>query len=225
MNLRLLQDHIAVFRRRLETADDFPMLFAWESQQIFQDNWDLEADDLAAMYDASLQNSTNRSLWKGERYVPKEIMQLFLHTWPDFVRDMFKDLFNENKSADGRIDRFVFHCDELLREYRDMHADFIETRHYHEDYRMVSLYLAFRYPDQYAVYDHETFVTFLRKVGVQDIPQVADPARFFKVMRTVYSLMAKDQELLAAHYQRLEPGRHFMGKSLLLALECCQSAL
>ncbi|NTU88981.1 MAG: AAA family ATPase [Actinobacteria bacterium] len=105
------------------------------------------------------------------------------------------------------------------RDYRDTHPDCVETRHYHEDYRMVSLYLAFRYPDQYALYDHEAFVAFLKKVQAKDIPLVADPGRYFKVVRTVYNLLAKDESLLELHYRRLDPGVHFMGKSMLLGGE------
>lgn len=222
MNLRLLQTHIQAFHRHLETAGDFPLLFAWESQLIFQETWDLDAEDFGAMYDASLQNSTSRRLWKDERYAPKEQMQLFIEAYPDFVREMFKDLFNENKDVENRIDRFLFHCDELLREYRETHPDWIETRHYHEDYRMISLYLAFRYPDQYALFDDMVFRRFLKMTQAKDLPQVADPGRFFKVMRTVYNLLSKEEGLLSAHYQRLDPSTHFMGKSLLLALECVQ---
>lgn len=223
MNLRLLQTHIERFRNYLETAGEFPFLYAWESQRIFQENWDLDAADFAAMYDASLQNSSNRRLWKDERYTPKEQMLLFAQAYPDFLRDMFKDLFNENKDAENRIDRFLFHCDELLRDYRDTHPDYIETRHYHEDYRMISLYLAFRYPDQYAIFDDQAFRRFLHSVQGKDISPVADPGRFFKVMRTVYNLMAKDEALLTAHYRRLDPDRHFYGKSLLLPLESLQN--
>lgn len=219
MNLRLIQEHIAAFRRHLEASAEFPLLFAWESQRIFQESWDMDTGDFAAMYDASLQNSHSRSLWKGERYAPKEIMQLFIETYPDFVRDMFKDLFNEAREVEGRMDRFLFHCDELLRDYRDTHPDFIETRHYHEDYRMVALYLAFRYPDQYALYEHEAFVRFLKKVQAKDAPLVPDPGRFFKVVRTVYNLLSKDESMLELHYRRLDPGVHFMGKSMLLGVE------
>ncbi|MBK6619514.1 MAG: hypothetical protein IPG32_01015 [Saprospirales bacterium] len=219
MNLRLLQDHIAAFRRHLDTATEFPLLFAWESQRIFQETWDPNAVDFAAMYEASLENSHSRALWKGERYSPKEMMQLFIQTYPDFVKDMFKDLFDETREADGRVDRFVYHCDELLRDYRDTHPDFIETRHYHEDYRMPALYLAFRYPDLYALFEDDAFRRFLRMVQAKDLPLVADPGRYFKVVRTVYNLMAKDESLLELHYRRLEPGLHFMGKSMLLGAE------
>lgn len=219
MNLSLLQSHIAAFRRQLEAGADFPMLFAWESQRIFQENWDIDAADFAAMYDASLQNSHSRTLWKGERYAPKEMMSLFIQAYPGFVKDIFKDLFNENREVEGRMDRFIYHCDELLRNYRDTHPDFVETRHYHEDYRMVSLYLAFRYPDQYAIYDHEPFVRFLKKVQAKDLPLVADPGRYFKVVRTVYNLLEKDLSLLGMHYQRLDPAVHFMGRSMLLGME------
>jgi hypothetical protein len=219
MNLRIIEDIVRQFKRRLAAEREFPLLYAWESQRIFQEKWDPAAEDFGAMYEACLQNSTNRRLWKDQRYAPKEIMGLFIAAWPDFVRDMFADLFNESREVEGRMDRFIFHCDELLREYRELHPKFIETRHYHEDYRMVALYLAFRYPDQYALFDDEAFRRYMKTVQAKDPPIVADPGRSFKAMRVLYNQMAKDEELMELHYRRLDPGRHFMGKSLLLGWE------
>jgi len=205
MNLKLLQSHLDEFRRYLETATDFPLLHLWESQRVFQETWDIGSADFAAMYEASLQN---HSIWT-----------LFVQTYPDFARDMFRDLFDENREVEGRMDRFLYHCDELLRDYRENHPDCVETRHYHEDYRMVSLYLAFRYPDRYAIYDHDAFLRFLKKVQAKDIPLVADPGRYFKVVRTVFNFLQKDETILRLHNNRLEQGMHYLGKSMLLGYE------
>jgi hypothetical protein len=169
------------------------------------------------MYDRSLQNSQTRRLWKRENYEPKEVMLKFVELNREFVRQVFLDLFNEQKEIDGRVDRFIFHCDELLREYKEAHPRSIENSHYHDDnYQMVSLYLAFRYPEQYAPYDFEVFTRFMALLGSRDVPKVNDIGRFFKVMRTVYGFLKKDEALMELHRQRLLPP-HYQGDTLLLA--------
>ncbi|MCB0617721.1 MAG: hypothetical protein KDC43_06815 [Saprospiraceae bacterium] len=218
MNLRLLQDHITAFAGHL-AAGDLSELVAWESQRIFQENWDLDAEDLHSMFDRSLDNSQSRRLWKSEGFSPKQRMLEFIELQPDLVRIMFRDLYQQEKDLEGRIDRFLFYCDELMAAYRETHPRTVENNHYHGDYRMIALYLAFRYPDQYALYDFESFRQTLRRLKSAQIPETHDLPRFTKVMRTIYQFLQKEEGLLEAHYRRLDPERHFMGNSLLLSLE------
>ena len=193
------------------------ILYKWESLKIFQENWDIDAPDFAEMYDRSLQNSETKRLWKGRSYEPKMVMLKFIEMQPDFVRFMFKDLFNEEKEIIGRVDRFVFHCDELLREYKELNPRSIENNHYHDDgYQIISLYLTFRYPSNYTLYHFESFQRLLDILGVKDIPQSGDFARFCKVMRTLFKLMSKEEDLLDFHQKRLNKENHFMGNSLLI---------
>jgi hypothetical protein len=193
------------------------VLFKWESLKTFQDNWDIDAPDFGEMYDRSLQNSETKRLWKRENYEPKRVMLKFIDMQPDFVRYMFKDLFDESKEIVGRVDRFVFHCDELLREYKELHPRSIENNHYHDDgYQIVSTYLAFRYPEQYSIYNFDRFQKLLDLMGVKDIPQSSDFARFCKVMKTLYKLMSREEDILKFHLERLSPEKHFMGNSLLI---------
>jgi len=42
------------------------------------------------------------------------------------------------------------------------------------------------------------------------------------VARTLLNLMKKDSELTALHAQRLQPERHYVEESLLLAYEFCK---
>lgn len=220
MQVKLLQQAFQRYQQFLGTPQAEQNLYIWESQQIFQDNWDLEASRLPEMYDHSLQNSQTRRLWKRETYEPKRLMLLFWEMAPDFVRNMFQDLFNEEKAIDGRVSRFVFYCDQLLEEYRDKKPHSIENNHYHDDgYQMISLYLAFRYPDIYTLYRLPLFQRFLEKMGVHNIPQTNDFERFVKVSRTVYKLMEKEESLLAAHQKRLEAAKYYSGKSLLVVFD------
>jgi hypothetical protein len=223
MNLEKLNQSILLYESFLVRHPGYDPYWKWESQKIFQENWDIEAPDLRSMYDRSLQNSRTRRLWKRENYEPKDMMLKFIDLNSEFVRYIFQDLFNENKEVDGRIDRFIFHCDELLREYKEVHPRSIENSHYHDDnYGMVSLYLSFRFPELYAPYDFEKFVALMKLLGSRDIPKVNDVGRYFKVMRTVFKFLQKNGKIPEMHRQRLKPGLHFEGETLLVAADFMQ---
>jgi hypothetical protein len=217
MQLKRIQHYLQEYRKFLTSPAAQERLYAWESQRIFQDNWDMESRDFGEMYDRSLDNSETRRLWKRENYEPKKRMLEFIAMEPDMVRRAFEDLFNEEKSAENRVDRFRFYCDDLLGDYKGKYPLSIENRHYHDDnYQMISIYLAFRFPDKYAIYDHEAFKMLLQKIGSTDIPQAADFGRFVKVMRTLYNFMQKEPDILELHQQRLHPKRHYTAESLLV---------
>lgn len=223
MQLKRIQYYLDHFKSFLESDQKNDRLYIWESQRIFQEEWNLDADDLELMYDLSLENKQTRRLWSRESYDPKRVMLLFWGYQADFVRQMFQDLFNEEKAIDGRVDRFVFHCDQMLQSYQEEHNIAKENSHFHNDnYEMISLYLAFRYPTQYTLYRKEGFHSLLRKLGVTNIPQTHDIERFFKVMRTLFNFMKKDDNLIQLHQKRLDPAIHYMEDSLLLSFDFYQ---
>lgn len=214
---------MAAYKVFLGTVKAEKYLPIWESQQVFQNQWDVAAPEIGKMYDLSLQNSQTKRLWKREAYEPKRMMLAFMEMQPDFVAYMFKDLFNEEKSIGGRVDRFVFHCDELLQEYKQQFPRSIDNNHYHGDrYQMLSLYLAFRYPDLYTYYDGTTFWKVLGRWGTANLPAADDFERFCKIAKTIYSLLAKDEELLKMHQERLVEGEHYLEKSLLVVYDFYQ---
>ena len=218
MNLKKLQAAIQNYEMVLEKNPDHDPYWKWESQQVFQKNWDIEASGFADMFDRSLQNSHTRRLWNRENYAPKEMMLKFGQMNAEYCRFIFQDLFNEEKDIEGRADRFVFYCDELLKEYKSAKPLSIENRHFHDDnYGMISLYLAFRYPAEYTLYDFGKFKKFMAAIGSLDVPKVNDIGRFFKVMRTVFKFLQKNENLMRIHSERLDGRRHFMGETLLVA--------
>ena len=218
MNLQKLNEAVAQYADFLRQHPQHDPYLPWESQRIFQQHWDVEALDLRSAYDRSLENSRSRRLWKRESYEPKEMMLRFCELDREFVRHIFQDLFNEAKDVDGRIGRFVFHCDELLAAWHEAHPASKLNSHYHDDnYWMVSLYLAFRYPAQYLLYDFESFRRLMELLGSRDVPSVNEIGRYFKVMRTIFTFLKKNEEILALHRQRLTPGLHYEGETLLVA--------
>lgn len=223
MQLKKIQEALDQFKTHLGSEAKEEHLYIYESQKIFQENWNLESSDPVSMYNRSLNNSQTRRLWNRENYEPKRMMLEFWRMQPDFVKQMFQDLFDENKKVDGRVGRFVFYCDELLTEFLEKHPRSREGKHFHQDgYQIVSLYLAFRYPDQYSLYHFDRFKRLLSALGTPDMPATHDFDRFCKVMKTLWGFMQKDEELMAAHRERLEEGKHYQGESLLPVYELMQ---
>lgn len=222
MLLNKIQEAIAGYTAWLKSVRHHPYVYEWESVQQFQQHWNPDDPEPAAMFDRCLQNSETRRLWQTESWYPKRMMHLFWQFDARTVRLMFDDLFNETRDVEGRIGRFVFGCDELLRDYKRAHPTSIENNHYHGDYRMIALYLAFRYPDLYAPYDLGIFRQALLRFGARDIPGENDPVRCFKVTRTLMTFLDKNPETAAAMKRHLDPRRHFTGRTLLLAYDFCR---
>lgn len=228
MQLKKLQQQFELFKGYLKKPKSYDRLYVWEAQRNFQEHWNIQAVDLEEMYDRSLTCSQTKRLWKRQAYEPKKMMRAFIQMQADFVQHMFKDLFNEEKEVDARMDRFIFYCDQMLQQFKNLYPSSIENNHYHEDnYQMVSLYLSFRYPLKYTLYRATSFKRTLELVGSMDIPKVNDLSRFFKVTNTIYKLMNRDEQLMQLHRDRLLSNKHYMEDSLLLVYDfyefCTQS--
>ena len=217
-----IQAAIDAYVNWLESERHHPFVYKWESVQQFQLHWDAGAAEPAAMFDRSFQNSRTRRLWQTENWYPKRMMELFWGFEPRMVRAMFDDLFDESRDAEARIGRFLFGCDELLRDYKQANATTVENNHYHADYRMIALYLAFQYPEQYAPYDFEVFQKTMISFQARDIPQQNDIGRYFKALRILMNFLEKDGRAGKALQRHLDRRKHFTGKTLLLAEDFCQ---
>jgi hypothetical protein len=226
MQLKRIQAALAAYKTYLETPENDARIYLWESQQIFQTQWNLEAFDLAAMYNRSLDSRHSRRMWNRENYEPKRIMGVFFLEQADFVKQMFQDLFDEKKTLEGRASRFVFYCDQLLDDHREKHRKSKIDGHFHDDgYQIVSLYLAFRYPAVYNLYDLRSFQQILEKFGAPEIPKTHDLERYAKVCKTLYNMIQKEEEILTLHQQRLNPQYHYMDESMLLVYDFMQYIL
>ncbi|MDX1408887.1 MAG: hypothetical protein R3330_12155, partial [Saprospiraceae bacterium] len=128
-----------------------------------------------------------------------------------YAATAFNDLFDESRSIDGRLDRFLYYAEELLRIYRSSDPDARLSAHF-QDWPVISLYLSGMYPDMYTLYPgREIFNDYLERLQARPT-QVDDLERFFKVMRTTAGFLNKDPGLVEASEPR-PPGH------LLLAHE------
>ncbi len=131
---------------------------------------------------------------------------------------MFKELYSETLDIEGRVDRFTYHCDALKEDMMRDNPRY--QKHYHGGYKMISVYLAFKYPTQYCIYEYPAWKQFMQRVGAKPEPEEHEIGRFFKVMRTVWKILSKDTELIEMHRElRQEHADVYQQDSLLLMWE------
>ena len=214
INKSIFDKYCSEYVAKLAKRDEAHLL-PWECQKNFQDNWDIEELDFGAMYDRSLHSNVSVRLWKRDGYFPKEVMLDFIALDKEFSRSMFRDLFNEDKDIDGRIRRFVYHCDIFLGELKKKYK--LASAHFHDDLYMPSLYLGLKYPEDYTTYSYGLFRGFMEKLGAKNLPIVDDVERYFKVMKVIQKLLFQNEELAAGlEVWRKEP-IYYQGTSLFLA--------
>jgi len=219
MQLKKIQEAIEVYKKFLKNDPENRELFSWESQNIFQKNWDIEAPDFAKMYKESLQNSHTRRWWTGDNFKPKARMLEFIKQNPDFVRSMFRALFDETTTIEKRISKFQFGCEVMMQDFKEDHPTSIENNHFHLENHVISMYLSFRYPEKYAVYFYSEFASMMKKIGSTKVPSFFEMERFFKITKTLTTYLQKDEELMAIHQKTLDAPPLYQKESMLLVTD------
>jgi hypothetical protein len=197
--------------RKSEAYDE---LYKWVALQNFQNHWDIEAQDFRNMYNSSFTCKGGENLWANNHFFPKAVMLSFIEHDHERVREMFRNLFDETLPVSQRFDRFEYHCENLLAELQPLNPSM--KNHFHSDKRMISTYLAFRFPDKYAIYKFTEFKVFNTVMENGDIPGSGEHERFFKNVRVLYNIISKDEELVQLHRNQLTD-ECYKGETLMLA--------
>jgi len=218
MKVALIHEQADKFKTYLKKFQDdsttYPHIHKYENYQNFLDKWDLDELDLNTMFDNSFSSQLSNRLWGGSMDSPKSMMLRFIELNKEFVRSMFRNLFDESKEVGMRMNRFRFHCDQLLMEIQqtDKKAD----RHYHEDYKMISLYLAFNHSESQCYFDYEPFNKTMQIIEAKKVPQHFELERYSKLSNGLFKLLSKDSELLELHSNNIKPYTRYPAGQLLV---------
>lgn len=87
----------------------------WEAVKCFQVNWDVNADDFAAMLTKALSQTGN--LLASVNNFPAKMIIKFAEIAQEEVRAMFIELFDEGKDVYERVDSFKQKSNSLLERY------------------------------------------------------------------------------------------------------------
>ena len=121
--------------------------YKWIAVKHFQDNWDIDAPDFAAMLSAATAKLSN--LLASINYFARGMIIELSKADPEAVRGMFKKLYDENLSFSERIEFFISEAEALRKKYGEG-----KWKSHYQDYHAISTYLWSRYPDSYYIYKY-----------------------------------------------------------------------
>jgi len=211
-----------VFKKHLEVTQSYNELYKYDALANFQKNWDLSELDLAKTYDQSFSSELSGRLWGGSQNSAKEMMLRFIEHDKEFVRSMFRDLYNENKDLGMRVNRFQLHCDELLTALQEKNQNL--NHHFHTT-EEVGLYLCFNEPETYPLYHYASFQIMMQRLESRSIPEEWETERYFKLCSGLYKLLSRDEELVKMHIEKR--GEYYDKPTLLMVndfLTICSTA-
>lgn len=214
MQLDKLKESIEEYKQILQSPDYEPGL-KWAATKQFQDQWKLLFTDLPAMYDKSINDKFVELFWDHRVIHPKAAMRILIAYQPEQAEAMFRDLLNENDAVERRIGRFLFMLDALLSDYKRSHENL--NNHLHDGLKMISVYLSFAYPEQYAIFDYPPFETLMKRLGVANVPGPNDLERYTKILKNINRFLLEDQELLPLLIPHLNRPDFYQERGLLIA--------
>ena len=188
-----------VFREHLRITQSYNELYKYESLANFQKHWNLSELDLGTMYDRSFESELSGRLWGGSQNSAKSMMLQFIERDKEFVRSMFRDLYNEDRDLSMRINRFKFHCDELLAQMQGDGKQ--DSHHFHTD-EEVFLYLSFNSPDSYPLFHYSQFNIMMHRLENRNVPEEWEEERYYKLCKGLYTLLSRDTDLVQLHVEK-----------------------
>lgn len=177
--------------------------YKWEVVKCFQDNWNIDADDFKTMLENSLQK-LNQKLIYG---FAKDTILWFAKNDSKTVREMFKELFDENNKISERLKTFSEKSEELFKKYQ-----YKNSKNSHQTNNTISAYLWLRYPDKYYLYSAEEKVRviaeFLKSEKINNIE------KFYNLYDEICEELKQDNELIDIFKKQITDGKYYSDSEL-----------
>jgi hypothetical protein len=196
MNRQILKNYINEYKLNFDRVSELE-IYKWKAVKCFQDNWNLNADNFHKMLMKSI--SLTQNLLMSGRYFPLGMLRHYSEVKPEKVRNLFKDLYNEEEDILDRIQNFQDGINDLNKALSPGKNSF-------QDHRAIMVYLALCFPSRYFFYKFEMFKQFSEKLGFIYKPvkgHIENLGHFNSMCGLIRYELSKDQELLKLHKNRI----------------------
>jgi len=188
--------------------------YKWEAVKCFQDNWDIDADNFAEMLNRALERSGN--LLASYNMYSKSAIVYYAEKDYEKVRQMFRALYDEEADLVERIKNFADRAEEIKEKFKEPG----KTIQHYQTTRAISVYLFFRYPEKYYMFQFNKYKTFAQNAGYESIITQGDNQNIIGYMDLCDQVLKKvlqDKELLKMSKDRLDENCYSDLKYHLLA--------
>lgn len=198
MNLRKVERIIQSYKKHFEAIDKAE-IYKWRAVKQFQDNWDIDAQDFARMLEDSLAQANN--LMDSGQYFPKRMILNYAQKDSEAVRELFAELYLENKgkTIEDRWNDFHVRVETLNQRY-------FGNKKSYQDHRAFMVYLALRFPEEYFLFKFKMFKGFVEKVDYPYTPKMGKIENllvYSDLCEILRGIIVKDEELIEIHKGRL----------------------
>lgn len=190
-NEHKLDSIITEYKKQFIQSQWLKEKFKWEAVKCFQDNWDISTDNFTEMLINSLAKTGN--LLSSKNNFPKDTIINLAKFYPNEVRKMFIELFDESKNIYKRISTFKENSESLLKKTQK-----IGNSHYQTE-NAITIYLWLKYPDKYYIYKFSEVVAVSNELESNYIFKRGEFANnienFFDFYDEICSKLQSDTEL------------------------------
>lgn len=157
-------------------------LFKWRLIREFQEKWDIEAGDFAGM--VKQIDFSNLLDFRSLTFIK------FLEDYSEDARGLFRELFDEGRDLDDRIERFGSESEKLLRKHHPDIGAF-------QDERTMATYLTFRYPDKYTFYKYSFYANYTNLLRIKRPKAGQRYSHYLGLVDAfIEDFISKDEELI-----------------------------
>lgn len=132
--------------------------YKWEAVQWFQDHWDIDAAHFDSMFETATAKCAN--LLASAYFQPREMICRFAKAAPDETRLMFRNLFDETKLFEQRVNDFMNKAEALRQRYTP------SDKNNYQNTNAISTYLWLRYPEKYLIFKSGEYTSVAQKTGM-----------------------------------------------------------
>lgn len=165
-------------------------IYKWKAVRCFLAYWDIEALNFKGMLIQALSKTEN--LLTSMNNYPRKMLEEFCEVDETKVREMFRELFDENQNVVFRINQFRRSADELLKLWG-------KGKQHYQTLNAITTYLWLRYPDKYYIYKYSCARKMVRELmpsmvlkkgsGAEEVGEV------FKLYDKVAEVLQKDADI------------------------------
>ena len=196
MNRQTLNHYIEEYKLNFEQVNQ-KEIYKWKAVKCYQDNWHIDAENFYEMVVSSLKKTKN--LLDSGQYFPLRMIVQHAEHRPNEVRELFRNLYNEEEDLYGRILNFQSGINAV-------HDQLFEGKSSYQDLRAVVVYLVLRYPERYFFYKFEMFKQFSEKLELVYKPakgHIENIGHFNNICKLIRHELSVNQELLKLHKNRI----------------------
>ena len=187
------------FRKHWEVNDEG---YKWRAVKCFQDNWNIDADDFADMFERATEKADN--LLTSARTFPRGMISEFAKADMEATRSMFRTLFDESKDLAFRVDAFRKSSDEIQSKYGNG-----RWKNHYQNTNAISTYLWLKFPDKYYIYKFGVNKSAAEQLGSDYKPKadgsVSCMIGGYRMYDEVCTELQKDEDLKQKLHDVLTP--------------------